>query len=112
MELFLKSLWDTPWWVYDPQTISTAGLLYRWFNLIEGSFWLGFAALVLKRWWHEHKSWLEVAYAATFFVFGLTDFREAYVQSAPLVLAKGVVLALLWWLRRTILQRYYPHAWF
>jgi len=112
VELFLKSLWETPWWVYEPATVTALGLAYRCFNLIEGLFWVGFAALVAKRWWHARQSWLEVAYALAFFVFGLTDFREAYVQSAPLVLAKGIVLALLWWLRRTILQRYYPNAWF
>jgi len=50
----------------------------------------------------------EWSYALAFAAFGLTDFREAYVQSAPLVLIKSVVLVWLMVARHRSTQVWYP----
>jgi len=50
----------------------------------------------------------EWSYALAFAAFGPTDFREAYVQSAPLVLIKGVVLVWLMVARHRSTQVWYP----
>ncbi len=88
------------------------GQVYRTFNLVEGCCWIGFAGLVFWRWLKNQKSSLEAWYALTFLVFGLTDYREAYLQTAPLVLTKGVLIVLLFWQRNLVTKRWYPHAWY
>lgn len=102
-------LLTTPWWVYDPKTTGSWGLVYRWFNLWEGATWLVFAALVLCRWWMHRRSRLEIAYGLAFLLFGLTDFVEAYQQSAALVLIKCAILLPLPLRHRTLTQ-YYPRS--
>ncbi|MCA8995922.1 MAG: hypothetical protein KDA80_03025 [Planctomycetaceae bacterium] len=105
-------LWSETWWRFDRQQAGFWGWLYHGFNIFEGTVWCVFAALVLKRWRQRHRAKWEPWYALTFFLFGLTDFREAYVQSAPLVLAKGVILALLLWQRHLIVRRTDGRDWF
>lgn len=102
----LHELLTQPWWTYDPQTTGTWGHVYRWFNLLEGTIWLVFAGLVLHRWRRHRKSRLEPVYALTFLLFGLTDYREASVQSAGLVLIKAAILVLLLGLRHLVRRRY------
>ena len=51
-----------------------------------------------------------VAYAAAFFTFGLTDFREAHTLQSWLIWLKVANLAILLWLRATIIGRYYPSS--
>lgn len=107
MHELLWQLWKTPWWVYDPQTAGQWGTIYRWFNLFEGTAWIMLAVCVLARWVRLRKSASEVAYAGAFVLFGLTDFREAWVESAPLVVVKGTVLVVLLSLRKHVLTRHY-----
>ncbi len=102
----MQWLHDT-WWSYHP-----AGgwftHVYSWFNVVEGIFWLVFAALVLRRYLKHRRSPTELAYAAAFFTFGLSDFRESYILQSWLVLFKGINLAALLWLRWYVLRRFYP----
>jgi len=51
---------------------------------------------------------LELLYAVAFVTFGASDFREAIALETWLILAKGVNLVALVWLRRTVLTRCYP----
>jgi hypothetical protein len=105
-----RELLTSPWWTWDPATTGPWGLTYRWFNFVEGGVWFAFALLVLRRWRREHKSWIELPYAAAFLTFGLTDLREAHVISLPLVAVKGVNLALLLALRQNVMRRCYPQS--
>jgi hypothetical protein len=103
-----RELLTNPWWEYQPGITGGWGLAYRWFNLCEAAVWLAFALLVLRRWRRERKSSVELAYAVAFAIFGLTDVREAYVISLPLVAVKGVNLAVILLLRQYVLRRCYP----
>ena len=106
----LREVLTNPWWSFDSQTTGGWGVAYRWFNLCEGAIWAVFAALVIRRWHAHRRSRLEIVYAAVFLLFGLTDFREAYVQSAALVGTKAIVLVSLFSIRRRVLKTCYPHS--
>jgi hypothetical protein len=43
-------------------------------------------------------------------LFGLTDFREAYAMQSWLLWVKLAVLIALLWLRKVVIQRYYPES--
>lgn len=96
------------WWAYDAAPKATFSHVYRAINLVEGSIWCVLAALVLLRFARYRKSGLELLYAAAFLTFGASDFREAIALETWLILAKGMNLIALVWLRRTVLMRYYP----
>ena len=96
------------WWSYDAAPASAFSRIYRTINLVEGSIWFVLALLVLVRFARHRKSGLELLYAAAFLTFGASDFREAIALETWLILAKGLNLIALVWLRRTILMRYYP----
>ncbi len=102
--------WQTPWWVWNPETAGTGDWVYHLFNLSEGLIWIAFSLLVIRRWMKNRRSRAEWSYALAFAAFGLTDFREAYVQSAPLVLFKGVVLTWLLATRHRATRVWYPGA--
>ena len=108
MDAYLSRLWTEPWWTYDPEQATFWDEIYRGFNLFEAGCWFGFGALVLCRWLRRGRSRWELAYAAAFIAFGLTDVREAAVQSAPLVALKGAILAALLVLRRQSLRVWHP----
>jgi hypothetical protein len=97
-----------PWWSWNPETAGTLDHVYRGFNLFEAGAWFVFAALVLARWRRNRHSFREVAYAAAFVAFGLTDVAEAYRQSPGLVAIKGVILTALLVLRAQVIRRWYP----
>lgn len=101
-------LFNQPWWTYDAESVTGWGLAYRWFNIGEAAVWLVFAVLVARRWQRFRQSSVEPLYALAFTSFGLTDVREASVMSAALLLAKGVNLAALLWLRAHVMRRWYP----
>ena len=104
----LREVLTIPWWTYDPQMAGGWGLAYRWFNLFEGAVWIVLGCLVLRRWLRCRRSRLEVAYGLTFVLFGLTDFREASVQTAALVAVKAIVLVVLFGVRYRVLRHHYP----
>jgi hypothetical protein len=97
------------WWSYDPGS-TWYWAAYHWFNLVEGSVWLVFAALVWRRCVRYRNSPLEVLYGLAFLTFGLSDYREAYVVQSWLILFKGVNLAALLYLRWIVMRRFYPHS--
>ncbi len=106
----LPSLLVDPWWTWDPRSAGIGDVAYRWFNLAEGAAWFVFGLAVLLRWSRYRNSSLEIAYAAAFVMFGLTDVREAWEQSLLLFALKGFVLAILLSLRRVIRRRYYAEG--
>ncbi len=73
------------WWTYG----TSPKVVYHWFNLAEGCFWLWCGALVFAR-YLKHRRSLEFWYALSFVPFAASDFREAYVLQTWLILAKGV----------------------
>lgn len=109
MSSLVRLLFTYTWWSYH-SSAPWPSHLYSWFNVVEGWFWLLFAALVLRRYLQCRRAPIELVYAAAFFTFGLSDFREAYLLESWLVLFKGVNLAALFWLRRHVLQKHYPEC--
>ena len=97
------------WWEYSP-IADPFSTVYHAFNLVEGVAWIVCARLVFSRWWRKRNSALEPLYAAAFLTFAATDFREAYLVEGWLILLKGLNLAVLLWLRRLILTRFYPEC--
>lgn len=108
MQSALELLFTSTWWRYDPEDRSLFSISYRAFNLAEGTTWIGFGALVLRRYLKLRHSRLEIWYAVVFVLFGLTDFREAYAMQAWLLWTKLIVLVALLWTRKTVMRRYYP----
>lgn len=109
MSSLLELLTTRTWWANDPQALGYAQP-YHAFNLFEGCAWLVLAALVLVRYLRHRKSSLELAYGAAFVTFGLSDFVEAYHVTSWLILAKGVNLVALLYLRHIVLSRFYPES--
>jgi hypothetical protein len=107
MEDWADLLWSHTWWQYLPAD-GGYSLPYHWLNLIEGSVWILLAALVLWRYWRRRNSKWELGYAFAFLLFGLSDYREAYVLQTWLIWAKGINLFALFYLRRLIIRCYYP----
>ena len=102
-------LWFQVWWKYPLPGDPWFSIPYHFFNLFEGSCWAILAGLVLRRLFLIHRrSSIELAYAAAFFTFGLTDFREAYELASWLVWLKLVNLIGLILLRRVVMKRLYP----
>lgn len=95
------------WWTYRAGD-GWFGLLYSWFNVVEGCLWILLAGLVLRRFWKHRRSTLELFYALAFLAFGLTDFQESYRLTLWLILAKGINLAVLLGLRQYVLRHFYP----
>ncbi len=95
------------WWTYH----AGGGWfthLYSWANVTEGCLWLLFAGLVLRRYLKHRRSTIELLYAFAFLTFGLSDFIESCRLTSWLIIAKGLNLAILLWLRRYVLRRFYP----
>ena len=98
------------WWVWQNEAAEPWSVVYHWFNVIEGCIWLLLAALVLRRHRKHRRSRIELWYAVSFFTFGLSDFREAWVQQSWLIWLKAVNLIALLWLRHLVIRRHYPRA--
>jgi hypothetical protein len=101
-------LWSRVWWKYPDPTDPWFSIPYHIFNLFEGTCWVVFAGLVLRRHLIFRRSRQEILYALAFFTFGLTDFREAYVLQSWLVWVKLLNLVILIWLRSIAIRRWYP----
>jgi hypothetical protein len=98
------------WWRYATGESPAFSTGYHWLNVAEGIVWCLIAGLVLRRHLRDRKSSFEIAYAAAFLTFGLSDFVEAYVLTTWLILAKGANLIALFLLRRLILRDHYPES--
>jgi hypothetical protein len=106
----IDALFVRNWWTWRAADDSWASRSYHWFNLAEGCVWLALAFLVLLRLRRFRRSPLECLYAAAFFTFGLSDFREAWSLDSWLIWLKLVNLVALLWLRRTVLRGWYPDS--
>lgn len=102
-------LFRQTWWQYADAT-SWLDELYHWFNMFEGTAWLVFFALVLRRFANHRQSPMELYYALAFLTFALTDFREAWLQQSWLLWIKLLNLIALFLLRRHVMRRFYPDA--
>ena len=103
MPVMLWELLTNPWWIYDPETASFWGHAYRWFNLLEGTVWTTLAMWVLLR--HGRRTRIKWCLALALIAFGLSDFREARIQSASLVAVKGVILLTIVFLRHQFVSQ-------
>ena len=98
------------WWTYGSANTPWVEIPYHVFNLFEGTVWVVLSGLVLLRFLKSRHSTVEVVYALAFFVFGLTDFREAYALQSWLIWLKLANLLALLWLRAFVIKRYYPES--
>ncbi len=103
-------LWFKRWWQYPDPIDPWFSVPYHYFNLIEGTCWIVFAGLVLRRHLSNRRSRLEILYSLAFFTFGLTDFREAYALESWLVWVKLMNLIALIRLRSKAIRRWYPDS--
>ncbi len=113
MNEIVRILWFETWWSWarsDSEPYLWTDLACRGFNFVEAAAWFVFAGLVARRWWHLHRSRLELVYALAFVLFGVSDLIEAWRLTSWLLWWKGANLAALFWLRRTVLRQHYPEA--
>ncbi|MEM9348516.1 MAG: hypothetical protein AAGB26_18255 [Planctomycetota bacterium] len=104
-------LWFHTWWSYTTSEDPLHAAVYRGINLVEGLFWVGFTIVVLRRRAkqpEEKRSGIELFYALAFFIFGLTDFREAVALQSWLIWVKLINLIVLLWLRKRVMTTLYP----
>lgn len=108
---FWQLIWSEIWWKWNrpsSEPLTMSDLACHYFNLIEATAWFTFAVLVIWRWLRFRKSWLEVAYAAAFVMFGVSDAIESQVLTSWLLWWKAFNLLILFRLRSLILRRFYP----
>ena len=109
----LDWLWFHTWWSYAGSEDPLHASIYRGINLVEGLFWVGFTIVVLRRRAKQpsgQRSRIELFYALAFFIFGLTDFREAVALQSWLIWVKLINLIVLLWLRKRVMTTLYPEA--
>ena len=107
MHATLELLLTRTWWKLAPGADEFSAV-YHYLNLAEGCVWVVLGGLVLVRYFKHRRSAIEPLYALAFVLFGASDFREAYALQSWLILAKGVNLAALLWLRHIVIRRFYP----
>ena len=112
MQDFPLTNWTTPWWTFEAESAGAWSYLYCSFNIVEGVFWISFAILVLRRHLRHRKSKWEIVYSFAFLLFGFSDFIEASQMSAPLLIAKAVILVVLFSLRSFVRKKFYSTAWY
>ena len=110
MHRVCEILFLNTWWAYDSSDRTAHSIFVHWFNLFEGCAWIVFATLVLVRYLRFRRSRIEIVYAVTFVVFGLTDFREAFSLQSWLLWLKLFILIVLFCLRRFVMRRFYPES--
>ncbi len=108
-------MWETvlqtlghQWWSYQPE--STVDQVLHWFNLAEGVVWCCLSLFVARRYLKYQRSLSEVAYAAGFALFGISDFMESFSLTTWLIAWKAINLLVLFVLRRHVLKHCYPEA--
>ncbi|WP_373652161.1 hypothetical protein [Schlesneria sp. DSM 10557] len=105
----LRVLWSETWWRWErplgsPFMLSEIACHY--FNFVEATAWLIFAVLVFRRWEIHRRSPMEVPYALSFVLFGISDVIEAWILTSWLLWWKAVNLIVLFLLRRMIMRNY------
>lgn len=106
--LFFKTWWT--WVRPDNAAFSEIDYACRIFNFVEAAAWFLFSALVLLRWSRYRRSHLELWYALSFVLFGISDGIEAWVLTSWLLWWKAINLVWLFLLRRKVMQQFYPMA--
>ena len=109
MQDTLHLVFTRTWWDYD-SAADWYAQPYHWLNLVEGSLWMVFAGLVMRRYLRHRQSPLELLYSLLFVTFGLSDYLEAYRLQSWLILFKGANLAALLYFRSLVIRRFYPHS--
>ena len=109
MEEVIDILLYRTWWRYEDYSHSAFAEAYHWFNIIEGFVWIAIGVLIFARFGRHRHSTLEVFYALSFIAFGLTDFAEAMALQSWLIWVKAIILGIVLYSRRIVLQRYYPN---
>ena len=106
---WLDLLWWHTWWEYD-RSGSISDLVWQHgFNLFEGVSWFAFGTLVIRRHLRHRKSKrLELSYAVAFFLFGISDFIQAYLLTSWLLVWKLLNLITLLVLRKFTIKKHYP----
>ncbi len=97
-------------WRYSATEPTPYQPIYRSINAVEALIWLGFAVAVLYRNRRHRKSSVELVYAGLFFIFAMTDVREAFVVQPWLIVFKGLVLLALLVVRQKVRNKYYPES--
>ena len=113
MKDFTRILFFETWWTWARNTnepYSWTDFACRGFNFVEAAAWIIFAGLVFVRWRRCRKSNLELWYMLAFTLFGVSDLTEAWVVTSWLLWWKAVNLVGLFYLRRTVMRRFYPDA--
>jgi hypothetical protein len=109
----LRILFFETWWSWSRPTnepYTWMDIACRDFNFVEALAWFVFATLVLRRWFRHRHSQLELWYGAAFVLFGVSDLIEAWLLTSWLLWWKVSNLIALFWLRRTIMRRFYQDA--
>lgn len=107
----LRVLWFETWWKWDRlpnDPLVFTDFACHYFNLCEAAAWFIFSILVLRRWWLNRRSALEIGYAIAFFLFGVSDVVEAWALTSWLLWWKAVNLTVLFFVRKTVMLRFYP----
>ena len=108
---WLDLLWWHTWWQYDPNGSVSDLVWQHGFNLFEGVCWGAFGTLVIRRHLRSRKSKrLELSYAFAFFLFGISDFIQAYLLTSWLLVWKLLNLIALLVLRKLTIKTYYPDS--
>jgi hypothetical protein len=81
-------------------------VFYVIFNYIEAVFWFGIALYVLFRYIKNRKTWYELLYTLSFFVFGVTDLIEVWGMTLGVLLLKGVCLLAIFQGRKLVIEKY------
>ncbi len=79
---------------------------YVVFNSIEAAVWVLIAAWILVRWARRGKSKLELLYALSFVLFGLSDVIETFGLTLLLLLMKAACLLAIIGFRAAVLPTY------
>ena len=93
----------------DPDQ-KTWGLVYYFyvgFNAFEVLAWFAFCLFVAARFVMHKRTWYEILYALSFFVFGISDLMEIYQTTVGLLVMKGIILASILACRKAVLN-FYP----
>ena len=81
---------------------------YSALNLLEACAWFAVAVWVIYRHVKQGGGAWNFAYAAAFFVFGLSDVMESQIVPIWLIAVKGIIFCTILWIRWEVLRRYYP----
>lgn len=112
-DTLIDGLWRHTWWSFAGSQDPVHAWVYRSINLIEGLFWIGFCVAVWVRRQRQpvdRRRPIEHWYALAFFVFALTDFREAVALQSWLIWIKLINLFVLLWLRKRVMTTLYPDS--